>query len=280
MRATAAGFIRIGHADGIAAGVHEPRSPFFSDQTRLLSRKQRVPEYFCAAAVKAHTLSTTAVGEGPPTRDASGAELMPFAGRTRPVDRFLGRAAVHELCHAIRLLRPTQPGRHWAPGDHLRLAEPAAEHGEHLAFLDVRDRSGTVQRVSSDSAQPTFDRSTSCRSAGRCGGDREGLENPGLPTGEIEIADCQVVVLSEAEPPTFTVTGDQPVDESVRLRYRYLDLRRERMQRESSPQGTRYRGAPRVDAGPGLHGHRDAALVDAHSRGAREFVVLAPPQPR
>jgi len=45
-----------------------PRSPFFSDQTKLFSRKVWVPEYFCAAAVRAHTLSTTSIRADGPTR--------------------------------------------------------------------------------------------------------------------------------------------------------------------------------------------------------------------
>jgi acyl-homoserine-lactone acylase len=45
-----------------------PRSPFFSDQTKMFSRKQWVRERFCAADVKAHTISTTTLGTGAPTK--------------------------------------------------------------------------------------------------------------------------------------------------------------------------------------------------------------------
>jgi aspartyl-tRNA synthetase len=59
----------------------------------------------------------------------------------------------------------------------------------------------------------------------------EGTVNPGLGTGEIEIGDCTVEVLNEAEPPPFSVDDRVESDEPVRLRYRYVDLRRPRMQR-------------------------------------------------
>ena len=59
----------------------------------------------------------------------------------------------------------------------------------------------------------------------------EGTVNPGIGTGEVEIGDCTVEVLNEAEPPPFSVDDRAEADEPVRLRYRYVDLRRPRMQR-------------------------------------------------
>ncbi len=58
----------------------------------------------------------------------------------------------------------------------------------------------------------------------------EGTVNPDLPTGEIELTDCAVEVLAQADPPPFPVDDRAEVDESVRLRYRFVDLRRPRMQ--------------------------------------------------
>jgi aspartyl-tRNA synthetase len=58
----------------------------------------------------------------------------------------------------------------------------------------------------------------------------QGTVNPGLSTGEVELGECEVEVLSTAEPPPFSLDARSETDEAVRLRYRYLDLRTDRMQ--------------------------------------------------
>jgi aspartyl-tRNA synthetase len=103
------------------------------------------------------------------------------------------------------------------------------EHGEHLAFIDLRDHSGVIQCV--------IDNQVDVRSEwviaieGTVRRRPEGTVNPGLATGEVEVGDCTVIVLNEAEPPPFSVDDRDESDEPVRLRYRYVDLRRPRMQR-------------------------------------------------
>jgi len=103
------------------------------------------------------------------------------------------------------------------------------EHGEHLAFVDLRDHTGIVQCV--------IDHATDVRSewviavSGTVRERPEGTVNPGIGTGEVEIGECTVEVLNEAEPPPFTVDDRAESDEPVRLKYRYVDLRRPRMQR-------------------------------------------------
>src|SRR6202044_31030 len=100
---------------------------------------------------------------------------------------------------------------------------------EHLAFVDLRDHTGIVQCV--------IDHATDVRSewviavTGTVRTRPEGTVNPGIGTGEVEIGDCTVEVLNEAEPPPFSVDDRDESDEQIRLRYRYVDLRRPRLQR-------------------------------------------------
>ncbi len=102
------------------------------------------------------------------------------------------------------------------------------EHGEHLAFVDLRDRSGIVQCVVEGSADLRSEYVVAVRGTVRRR--PPGMENPALATGEVEVGDCTVEVLATAEPPPFVVEDRAEVDEAVRLRYRYVDLRRPRMQ--------------------------------------------------
>ncbi len=103
------------------------------------------------------------------------------------------------------------------------------EHGEHLSFLDLRDYSGTVQCVVDGSVDVRSE--WVVRVEGTVRLRPEGTVNAELPTGAVELTDCAVEVLSESEPPPFPVDDRAEVDESVRLRYRFVDLRRPRMQR-------------------------------------------------
>ena len=103
------------------------------------------------------------------------------------------------------------------------------EHGEHLAFVDLRDHTGIVQCV--------IDHATDVRSEwviavrGTVRERPEGTVNAGIGTGEIEIGDCTVEILNESETPPFSVDERAESDEPVRLQYRYVDLRRPRMQK-------------------------------------------------
>jgi aspartyl-tRNA synthetase len=102
------------------------------------------------------------------------------------------------------------------------------EHGEHLSFVDLRDHSGVVQCVVAGSVDVRSE--WVLRVVGTVRRRPEGTVNAELATGEVELTDCEVEVLSQAEPPPFAVDDRAEVDESVRLRYRFVDLRRPRMQ--------------------------------------------------
>ena len=145
------------------------------------------------------------------------------------------------------------------------------EHGEHLAFVDLRDASGVVQCVVDGASDLRSEYVV--RVVGTVRVRPEGTANPELPTGEVEVGDCAVEVLNRAEPPPFPLSGRVEADEVVRLRYRYVDLRRERMQRNLRIRAT-VNGA--VRAALDRHGFVEVEtplLWTPTPEGSREFLV-------
>ena len=107
-----------------------------------------------------------------------------------------------------------------------------------VIFIDLRDRDGKTQVVvNSGRSQEAFNLAQQVRSeyvlqvTGEVSRRPDGLENPGLATGDIEILADSVTVLNPAKTPPFLIDRDEVVDETLRLKFRYLDLRREKMQR-------------------------------------------------
>ncbi len=103
------------------------------------------------------------------------------------------------------------------------------EHGEHLAFVDLRDYTGIVQCVVEGSVDVRSEYVLQIE--GTVSARPSGTLNEQLATGEVELHDCVVTVLNAAEPPPFAVDDRVDVDEPVRLKHRYLDLRRPKMQK-------------------------------------------------
>lgn len=105
-----------------------------------------------------------------------------------------------------------------------------------LIFCDVRDRTGIVQVVFNDDIpKELFDKADSLRSEYVVGisgtvKKRESV-NPDLPTGEIEIFADDLVIYSKSETPPIYIKDDDKVDDNLRLKYRYLDLRKAEMQK-------------------------------------------------
>ncbi len=145
------------------------------------------------------------------------------------------------------------------------------EHGEHLAFVDLRDRTGIVQCV--------VDHAHDLRSeyvlavTGTVRERPEDTANPDLATGEIEIGDATVEVLSRSEPPPFQIDGRTEVDEMLRIRHRYLDLRNPRMH-SNLVNRARVNAAIRrsMEAAEFIE-VETPTLVASTPEGARDFVV-------
>ena len=109
------------------------------------------------------------------------------------------------------------------------------DHG-NLVFVDLRDREGVVQVVfNPDVAAQAHETAQRLRPewvvqvVGKVALRPAGTENGGLPTGEVEVFADQVTVLSESKTPPFYINEEGEVDELLRLKYRYLDLRRSHM---------------------------------------------------
>ncbi|HKA04185.1 MAG TPA: aspartate--tRNA ligase [Acidimicrobiales bacterium] len=146
------------------------------------------------------------------------------------------------------------------------------EHGEHLAFIDLRDHTGLVQCVVPGAHDLRSEYVVQVIGTVRLR--PEGTVNPNLATGEVEIGDCTVEVLSAAEPPPFPIDARaDDVDENVRLRYRYLDVRRDRMQRNLRIRAAVNGAIRRAMERQGFVEVETPMLMPSTPEGAREFLV-------
>jgi aspartyl-tRNA synthetase len=151
------------------------------------------------------------------------------------------------------------------------------EHGEHLAFLDVRDHTGIVQCVVPGTVDVRSEYVVAVVGVVRPRPD--GTVNPDLPTGDVELGDCTVTVLNAAEPPPFAVDDRVEVDEVIRLKHRYVDLRRPRMQSNLRIRATVNRALRTAMDAQGFVEVETPLLWAPTPEGAREFTVpsrLAP----
>jgi aspartyl-tRNA synthetase len=152
------------------------------------------------------------------------------------------------------------------------------DHGG-VAFIDLRDASGIVQVVVREDDAHQLRNETVVKATGTVSVRPEGNTNPNLPTGEIEVIDTSVEVLSEASALPFQVSDHAEdsgaVGEETRLRYRYLDLRR------SGPAKTmRLRSEVNKAARSVLDAHdfsevETPTLTKSTPEGARDFLVPA-----
>jgi aspartyl-tRNA synthetase len=134
---------------------------------------------------------------------------------------------------------------HWAGllraeqvGERPRVAGWVHRRRDHggLIFIDLRDRTGLLQLVFRPEEAPRAHAAAGrlraedvVTATGELVRREEGTVNPNLPTGEVELAVSEFELLADAETPPFQIDEDEPVGEELRLRYRYLDLRKDRM---------------------------------------------------
>jgi aspartyl-tRNA synthetase len=145
----------------------------------------------------------------------------------------------------VKAPRSNRYTTHWAGqlragdvGEQVRVAGWVHRRRDHggLIFIDLRDRTGLLQLVFRPEEAPE----AHATAGGLRGEDvvsvsgelvrrDESAINPELPTGEVELVAAELEQLADSETPPFQIDEDDPVGEELRLRYRYLDLRKDRM---------------------------------------------------
>jgi aspartyl-tRNA synthetase len=145
------------------------------------------------------------------------------------------------------------------------------EHGEFLAFVDLRDHTGLVQCVVDGAADLRNEYVLAVTGTVRVR--PEGTINKDLATGEIELGDCTVEVLAKSEPSPFPLDERVDVDETIRIRHRYIDLRKERMQRNLRTRAEINSALRGAMEGQGFVEVETPMLIASTPEGARDFVV-------
>ena len=147
-----------------------------------------------------------------------------------------------------------------------------------LIFVDLRDKTGIVQIVFDDSIpQEIFDVADKLRSEfviGLTGVVRErSSKNPDLATGEIEVVAKDLVLYSESETPPIYVKDDDNVDYNLRMKYRYLDLRKNKMQRILKMRHDITNVTRQYFYGEGFTEVETPNLIKSTPEGARDYLV-------
>jgi len=151
------------------------------------------------------------------------------------------------------------------------------DHGG-VIFIDLRDREGRVQVVFDPERADAFTIAERVRNEyvlriqGNIRQRPEGTENPKIPTGQVEVVCQQIEILNAAETPPFQL-DDEQVSEEIRLRYRYLDLRRTNMQKRLFVRAQITRFLRHVLDEQGFLDIETPMLTKATPEGARDYLV-------
>src|SRR5512144_1148534 len=159
------------------------------------------------------------------------------------------------------------------------------DHGG-LIFIDLRDRSGLVQVRVDPNAGEAYHTADEARSeyvlqiTGTVHARPEGLANPNMTTGEIEVEAEQIKVLNTAKVPPFPIDDDgYKTTETLRLKYRYLDLRRQRLQRNLILRHKVIKFIRDYMDAQGFIEIETPMLIKSTPEGARDYVVPCRVQP-
>lgn len=158
------------------------------------------------------------------------------------------------------------------------------DHGG-VIFLDMRDREGVVQVVFDPDTGEHFQRADSVRSeyvlciTGRVRARTEETVNPNMASGRIEVLGKTLEILSSAQTPPFPLDAHHAVGEDVRLKYRYMDLRRPEMQRNLIARARITSAIRRYLDDHGFLDIETPILTRATPEGARDYLVPSRTQP-
>ena len=186
---------------------------------------------------------------------------------------FLGSLTRTEMCGT---LRPEQAGEDVVL---MGWVNRRRDHG-NLIFLDLRDRTGITQVVldkehspaahsKAEAARPEYVLAVTGKVRSRA----PGLENPNMPTGEVEVLASDLLLLNDARTPPFSPAEDAISNEEVRLKYRYLDLRRSEMQANFALRSRVAMAIRNYLVGEGFLEIETPFMTRSTPEGARDYLV-------
>ena len=173
-------------------------------------------------------------------------------------------------------------------GDQVTLAGWVGRRRDHggIIFLDLRDRSGAVQAVFNPKTDADATRVAEevrgewvVQVKGTVNRRPEGSENPAMATGDVEVMVTEITVLNRSLTPPFYIEEDAEADESLRLRYRYLDLRRPPMLRNLTLRHNVVKYIRDFLSGRDFLEIETPILIKSTPEGARDFLVPSRMQP-
>lgn len=149
-----------------------------------------------------------------------------------------------------------------------------------VVFIELRDRYGTTQVIfAPQHNRQAYDLAQSLRSefviavTGSVERRPAGTENADLPTGDIDVVGAELSILNKAETPPFPIKDDLDVSEDLRLKYRFLDLRRPVVQKNLLVRHRLYQGTRAFFDAKGFVEVETPVLMKSTPEGARDYLV-------